>query len=142
MEIGSRVPPCAGLGWVSSRAASRAPCGSVPRWRAGDHPRAERMLGKCEEFLQGLDEATRRARFPDMLGNVYFHQGRHDEALAEWRIAFENGWRLDFWWIGRVLKPVRDDPRFRALLDDTSADLDRQRRALAREGLAIAEPSF
>ncbi len=31
--------------------------------------------------------------------------------------------------------------RFRALLDDTSADLDQQRRALAREGLAIAEPS-
>jgi len=115
----------------------------------GDHPRAERMLGKCEEFLQGLDEGTRRARFPDLLGNVYLHQGRNDEALTEWRIAFENGWRHDSWvkftwapWPMVTFDPVRDDPRFRALLDDTSADLDRQRRALAREGLAITEPSF
>jgi hypothetical protein len=34
---------------------------------------------------------------------------------------------------------VRDDPRFRALLDDMRAELDRQRRALERDGLAITE---
>ncbi|MCH7780875.1 MAG: protein kinase, partial [Acidobacteria bacterium] len=63
----------------------------------GDHPRAELVLGKCEEFLQGLDEGTRRARLPDLLGIVYLLQGRNDEALTEWRIAFENGWRHDSW---------------------------------------------
>ncbi len=46
------------------------------------------------------------------------------------------------WVTSSLLDPLRDDPRLRALLDDTSADLDRQRRALAREGLAITEPSF
>ena len=35
--------------------------------------------------------------------------------------------------------PLHDDPRFRALLDDIRADLDRQRRALERDGLAIVE---
>ena len=35
--------------------------------------------------------------------------------------------------------PVRDDPRFQALVDDIRADLDRQRRALERDGLAIAD---
>jgi tetratricopeptide (TPR) repeat protein len=118
----------------------------------GDHARAELVLGKCEEFLQGLDEAARRARFPDRLGIVYILQGRNDEALTEWRIAFERGFRHDDpvayvtmaagWVTSSLLDPLRDDPRLRALLDDTSADLDRQRRALAREGLAITEPSF
>jgi hypothetical protein len=37
------------------------------------------------------------------------------------------------------IDPVRDDPSFRALRDDMRVDLDRQRQALAREGLAIAE---
>jgi hypothetical protein len=57
----------------------------------GDHPRPEQVLGECEEFLLGLDEAKRRVRFPDLLASVYLFQGRNDEALAEWRIAFENG---------------------------------------------------
>jgi tetratricopeptide (TPR) repeat protein len=114
----------------------------------GDHPRAERMLGKCEELLLGLDEATRRARFPDLLAGVYLFQGRNDEALTEWRIAFENGWRStpanpnrEYFIEVPFTKfdPVRDDPRFRALLDDIRADLDLQRRALERDGLAISE---
>ena len=100
------------------------------------------MVGKCEEFLQGLDEATRRARFPGLLAGVYRHQGRYDEALTEARIAFENGWRHQLFFIDPEFDPVRDDPRFRTLVDDTRADFDRQRRALAREGLAITEPSF
>jgi hypothetical protein len=73
------------------------------------------------------------------------HPGRKHLCLEE-RIAFENGWRHDSWVIGSwplwpigIFEPVRDDPRFRALPDDTSADLDQQRRALASEGLAIAE---
>jgi hypothetical protein len=82
---------------------------------------------------------TRRASFPDLLGRVYLHQGRHDEALAEWRIGFENGWRDHLFYISPEFDPVRDDPRFRALLDDRRADFDRQRRALERDGLAIAE---
>ena len=40
---------------------------------------------------------------------------------------------------GKRFQTVRDDPRFLALLDDMRADLDRQRRALERDGLAIAE---
>ena len=35
--------------------------------------------------------------------------------------------------------PVRDDPRFRALIDDIRADLDRQRRALERDGFVNRE---
>jgi TolB-like protein/Flp pilus assembly protein TadD len=114
----------------------------------GDHPRAEQLLGKCEELLLGLDETARRARFPDLLAGVYLFQGRNDEALTEWRIAFENGWRptpaipnREYFIEVPFAKfdPVRDDPRFRALLDDIRADLDRQRRALERDGLAIRE---
>jgi tetratricopeptide (TPR) repeat protein len=102
-------------------------------------PRAEQVLGKCEELLEGLDEAPRRARFPDLLALIYLHQGRNDEALTEWRIAFENGWRDLFFFVSPEYDPVRADPRFRALVDDTRADFDRQRRALASEGLATAE---
>ena len=36
-------------------------------------------------------------------------------------------------------EPLRNDPRFRALVDEMRADLDRQRSALERDGLAIAE---
>ena len=117
------------------RAAQRVGAALAGR---GD-PRAEQVLGKCEEFLEGLDEGTRRASFPDLLGRVYLHQGRHDEALAEWRIDFENGWRDPLFYISPEFDPVRDDPRFRALVDDTGSDFDRQRRALERDGLAIAE---
>jgi tetratricopeptide (TPR) repeat protein len=105
----------------------------------GDHTQAERVLAKSEELLQGMDETIRRARFPNLLGRVYLHQGRNDEALTEWRIAFENGWRDLFFFISPEYDPVRDDPRFGALVDDTRADFDRQRRTLAQEGLAIAE---
>jgi hypothetical protein len=94
-----------------------------------------------------LDEATRRASFPDLLGSIYLFQGRNDEALREWRTAFENGWRgaersQDIWFIEAPFSkydPVRDDPRFRELREDMRADLDRQRRSLGRDGLAIRE---
>ena len=76
-------------------------------------------------------------------------QGRHDEALTEWRVAFENGWNgtpangsQELLFIEAPFAkfdPVRDDPRYRALLDDMRAELDRQRRALERDGLAIAD---
>jgi tetratricopeptide (TPR) repeat protein len=115
----------------------------------GDHLRAERILGRCEESLLGLDETLRRVRFPDLLASVYLFQGRNDDALNEWRTAFENGWNgtgtdpnREWWFIDAPFAkfdPVRDDPRFRALVDDMRADLDRQRRALEREGLAIKQ---
>jgi hypothetical protein len=65
-------------------------------------------------------------------------------ARFEREVVFETGWRHTMaphhvFFIGTEYDPVRDDPRFRALVDDTRADFDRQRRALAREGLAIAE---
>jgi hypothetical protein len=41
--------------------------------------------------------------------------------------------------IPRWLDPVRDNPRFLALRDDMQAELDRQRLALEREGLAIGD---
>ena len=42
-------------------------------------------------------------------------------------------------WESESVDPLRDHPRFRALVDDMRADFDRQRRALERDGLAIAE---
>ena len=70
-----------------------------------------------------------------------------DEALAEWREAFDNGWRNTWWGLGTpidvLLDPIRDDPRFRALVQDTRDDLDRQRQSLVREGLASdGDPSW
>jgi TolB-like protein/Tfp pilus assembly protein PilF len=115
----------------------------------GDQRRADQMLGKCEEFLLGLDEAHRRARFPDLLAAVYLLQGRNDEALTEWRIAYESGWTgtpinegFEWWFLEAPFSrfdPVRDDPRFRVLIADIRAELDRQRRALERDGLAITD---
>jgi hypothetical protein len=111
------------------------------------HLRAEQVLRESEELLLGLDEEWRRARFPDLLAAVYLFQGRTDEALIELRVAFENGWRgtpaddnhLYFIEYFAKFDPLRDDPRFVALIDDIGADLDRQRRSLERDGLAITD---
>jgi len=93
----------------------------------------------------GLDEATRRSRYPGELGWTYVYQDRLDEAMAEWRADFENGWRpvwTDPFPQFTTFERLLEDPRFRSLLDDINADFDRQRRALARDGLANAEPSI
>jgi hypothetical protein len=56
--------------------------------------------------------------------------GKKEEALAALRRAVDNGYRSGWWALplDANLDPIRDDPRFAAMMKEIRADVDRMRK--------------
>jgi hypothetical protein len=98
--------------------------------KLGEKQHAEMLLDKCETYVASRDEGTRRASF--RLEPMYIDaiRGKKEEALAAFRHAIDDGFRSNWWTItiDPSLDPIRDDPRFVAMMKEIRADVDRMRK--------------
>jgi tetratricopeptide (TPR) repeat protein len=98
--------------------------------KLGQKQHAEMLLERCERYIASRDEGTRRASFrlePVVIDTI---RGRKEEALAAFRRAIDDGFRSQ-WWVVPLdpsLDPIRDDPRFVAMMKEIRADVDRMRK--------------
>jgi len=91
---------------------------------------------ECADRLR--DKALEQMRFMPRLGafgygladvEVYARQGRTERALAAFRRAIDDGYRV-FWWTQDERNPhtvlLRDEPEFKAMMDEIRADMASQ----------------
>lgn len=105
--------------------------------RTGDRAQAARLLDR----VLAVTEPTPGRRAPNdwrlARAKVFAERGRNDLALNELESAYRDGWRGLFLndesvWLDRqpCLAPLREEPRFVALIAKIRADLDQQRAAV------------
>ena len=115
---------------IASENLSAAINVAAAEMKLGEKQHAEMLLDKCETYVASRDEGTRRASFrlePMYIDSI---RGRKEEALAAFRRAIDDGFRANWWNVplDPTLDPIRDDPRFVAMMKEVRADVDRMRK--------------
>ena len=104
----------------------------------GESDKAEQLLSGVESWLAN-DRILAGAPRNSMVARIHLLRGDEEGALAELRDVIDVGWREDwrfFLEFDAVLRPIRDDPRFQAMLENIRADMAGQlARLRAREAL-------
>jgi hypothetical protein len=100
--------------------------------RMGEAELAESIL---DASLEQMYRMPRLGRLGYNIADVKAHAllGNRRDALDSLRDAYDDGWRLD-WWLelerDRCLEDLRDEPEFKAIVEITREDMNRQRALL------------
>lgn len=107
--------------------------------RDGRDGSARELFGRERTRLEGLiEEGGDGPWIYWELGSIHAALGEVDEAVIDLEAAFEAGWREPGWArLDPLLDRVRDDPRFRDVLDRADADIAAMRERVAREETAL-----
>ena len=94
----------------------------------GDRSRAARLL---DDSLSVLAETTDIYVHPARAA-AHLLRGDAENGLAELQEAVESGWRREWWLLGRdpVFDPIRESPRFQALIARIGEEMTVQRQQL------------
>ncbi len=112
------------------------------RQRHRDPATANRIVTACRQKLDAA--AAQDIVLPyyerDMVAELLVLEGRHDEAIAVLRELADTG-LMASWWIGvePIYAPLREDPRFQAIVADFNAIADREREEFLRLTGSTAE---
>ena len=99
-------------------------------WRAGRKDEAKKLFqGNLDRLQKQLEQGDESSGIRFSMAAIYAIQGNKDEALKWLQKAVDAGYR-DYRYISRypLFENIRDDARFKQIIDDTKAKVAEMRR--------------
>jgi tetratricopeptide (TPR) repeat protein len=94
----------------------------------GEQEKANRLLERSLAFLNSLPPGE-FSHYSIFRARIHAMRGEKEEALAALRAAIDDGWTFQWWFHLKqdpAFDPVRNDPRFQAMVEEMSATMARQ----------------
>jgi len=103
-------------------------------WKAGRKDEARKLFqGNLDRLQKRLEQGDESNNIGVSIAAIYAVQGNKEEALKWLQKAVDNGWR-DYRYLSKypLLENIRDDERFKRIIDDTKAKVAEMRRRVEK----------